>query len=200
MNAAILTSVSAQTPWATLTTPNHADYCQRHGYTHIARHKPYHEAVADFDFLETVLDHFQAVWCLDSDAVITNHTLSLATLPLRDGMNVCEEGLHPACPINCGSVIWTRHLHSRRVLSWLRTAEPEWRKLTWISQQWIAEQLQTGGWWNTVVTVHPPRTFNSCHHGPKCLWQPGDFVYHPCGMPHAERMARIREHLEAVVK
>lgn len=200
MNAAILTSVSAQTPWAPLTTPNHADYCHRHGYTHIARHLPYDRAVADFDFLASLLGHFDVVWCLDSDAVITNHTVALEGIAIQPGMNVCEEGLHPACPINCGSVIWTHDPQSHLILRELAHAEAEWRRLTWITQQWIAERLGSGEPWTSLVTVHPPRIFNSCHHGDKCLWQRGDFVYHPCGMPHAERMARIRQHLEHVIR
>ena len=195
MKLCMLTSVSDGTSWAALTTPNHAEWCHRNGHTYVARHLPYDQAVADFTFIESLLEHFDAVWCLDSDAVLTNMHARAEDITLGPGMNVCEEGLHPMCPINCGSVIWRNDDHSRRVLSWLKAAEHEWRRKTWIWQQWIAEQLAGGGWWRSVVTVHPPRTFNSCHHGDLCLWRPGDLVYHPCGMPHPERVARIREML-----
>ena len=198
MKVAVLSSVSEGTPWASMTSAVTADYCRRHGYTFIARSLPYVEAVADFRFWGSLLGTFDALWCLDADAVITNHTRRLEDLPLRPGMNVCKEGLFEVCPINCGSVIWMADDHSRRVLSWLAASEHEWRQMTWIWQQWIAEQLERG-WWKTVVTVHPPRTFNSCHHGDRCLWAPGDFVYHPCGMPHHERLRAIRETLKEVV-
>jgi hypothetical protein len=198
MNACMVTSVSDSTAWAALTTPNHAEWCHRHGHTHIARHLPYERAVADFAFLKALLDHFDAVWCLDSDAVVTNMAARLEGVPFRPGMHVCEEGLHPACPINCGSVIWFADDVSRWVLDQLRDAEHEWRRCTWIWQEWIARQRAVGIVWREAVTVHPPRMFNSCHHGTKCLWRPGDWVYHPCGMAHAERVARIREILGEV--
>lgn len=195
MKVAMITSVSADTPWQSLTTPNHAEWCHWHGATFIARHLPYDQAVRDFRFIRDLLEHFDAVWCLDSDAVVTNMQASLGDISLQRGMNVCEEGLHPLCPINCGSVIWTNHLWSRELLYQLAAAEPEWRGMTWIWQQWVAERLAELG---PRVTVHPARTFNSCHHGDLCLWRPGDIVYHPCGMPHPERVARIREMLEEV--
>lgn len=199
MNVAVMTSVSGGTPWAPLTTPNHAEYCLARGYTHIARHLPYSEAVADFAFVSSLLGHFDAVWCLDSDAVVTNMAARLDELPLASGANVCQEGLHDACPINCGSVIWTSCEASRWLLGELEARESEWRPLMWIWQQWMAERLVSLAGAG-AVTVHFPRTFNSCHHGEKCLWQPGDFVYHPCGMPHSQRLACITERLKDVVR
>lgn len=199
MKVAMVTSVSADTPWQSLTTPNHAEWCHRHGATYIARHLPYDQAVADFLFVHDLLDHFDLVWCLDSDAVVTNMQTRLDDISFRPGMNVCEEGLHPSCPINCGSVVWTSGKESQTVLLALSAKESEWRRLTWIWQQWVAERLAR---WPLEgrVTVHQARTFNSCHHGDRCLWRPGDFVYHPCGMPHSIRIQFIREQMEAVVR
>ena len=197
MRVAVVSTMSAQTPWSAVTTPNHAEWCERHAATFVARCLPYHEAVADFDFLEDLLRHFDYVWCLDSDAVITNMHTTLDSLELDPGLNVCQEGLHEQCPINCGSTIWGSDWRSRELLALLTKHEPEWRKCTWIWQQWIAERLEVCPV-KGLVRVHPARAFNSCHHGDRCLWQPGDFVYHPCGVPSAQRVSMIHERLKDV--
>lgn len=200
MNVAMLTSVSHGTPWAPLTTPNHAEYCQRHGYTFIARHLPYDAAVADFDFLLSLIGHFDVVWCLDSDAVVTNMTMRVEDVPLRAGMNVCEEGLDPNGPIiNCGSVMWTASNESRAVLFTLKGNEEEWRGMKWIWQEW----LSVGRGHALVgqhITVHPVGRFGSCHHGDVNRWSPGAYAYHPCGMGHVERLHVIRGILGQVVR
>jgi hypothetical protein len=195
VRAVVVSSVSRETPWAAITTPNRVEYCERHGYTFVSRHLPYDEAVADFAFIESLLSHADCVWCLDADALVTDLTQPLDALPLSRGMNVCEEGLGLPPPINCGSVIWTSSDASRHVLRLLRDAEPEWRRLTWIWQQWVGERLD---WLRGLVTVHPPRVFNGCHHGEACQWAPGAFVYHPCGQGVAERMAALAARLADV--
>ena len=197
MKIAMITSVSDGTPWASLTTPNHAEYCRRRGYTFIARHLPYSEAVVDFNFLLDIFEHFDAVWCLDSDAVITNMNYTVEGIVAYSGlsMHVCRENIHEAVRINCGSVIWARGCGP--LVQAIVDHEGEWRPLTWIWQQWVeqlfyGEREAFGIDASKFVAVHPPREFNSCDHGDVRNWQPGDFVFHPCGMPVDQRLGRIR--------
>jgi hypothetical protein len=48
-----------------------------------------------------------------------------------------------------------------------------------------------------TLTVLPPRAFNSVawnHSGGGSHWQPGDLVYHPCGIvPHSLRAEALRD-------
>lgn len=205
---AMVTSVSAGTPWAEVTTPNHAEYCLLHGYTFIARALPYDQAVRDFQFLDDLLSIFDIVWCLDSDAVVTDMTKRVQDLPLRRGMNVCRENISTPDPwINCGSVIWARDdpgwssaREARAVIGAIREHESGWSSMQWIWQQWVEGLLRSGPEkpadhlcrLGDAITVHPPRLFNSCDHGEARNWQPGDFVYHPCGEPAARRLELVR--------
>jgi hypothetical protein len=206
---AMVTTVSHGTPWAELTTPNHAEYCLRHGYTFIARALPYDQAVRDFAFLSELLGQFDIVWSLDADAVVTNMANRVEDLPLEPGMNVCEENISTPLPrINCGSVVWVGQA-ATTPLSLIEEAEPQWKGMQWIWQQWVEQQLVKQSdsiediadvWMRKRTTVHPPRTFNSCDHGDVKNWQPGDFVYHPCGESHERRLELIREALGRVVR
>jgi hypothetical protein len=198
MRIAMLTSVSAGcAAWANITTPNHAAYCQQRGYTFIARHLPYSEALADFAFLTSLLDYFDVVWCLDADAVITNMSRRVEDLDLQDGLNVCLEGLRPDVLFNCGSTLWKNSSTVRKIIDELVEHEPAWRRLQFVWQQWLCDRIHDD-WWKNAVKVHPARTFNSCHHGRNCLWEPGDFVYHPCGHVTDARAAMVRAVLAQV--
>jgi hypothetical protein len=75
-------------------------------------------------------------------------------------------------------------------------AEPEWRRLPYITQSWLSDrlpQLQR----DRTLTLLPPRAFNSTawnHSGGGSHWEPGDLVYHPCGIvPHELRAEALRE-------
>ncbi|CAB4169064.1 hypothetical protein UFOVP898_10 [uncultured Caudovirales phage] len=204
MKIAMVTSVSDCTPWAEFTTPNHSEYCKRNGYTFIARHLPYTEAVGDFAFLLDLLSHFDAVWALDSDAVVTNMSYKVESILAYDGnsMHVCREQISDLVRINCGSVIWTPGC--KRLIQSLVDHEAEWRSLTWIWQQWVeqlfyGERQVTGIDARSCITVHPSRTFNSCDHGDVQNWMSGDFVFHPCGEALDRKMASIKFVIEGSV-
>lgn len=194
---AMLTSVSQVCrPWAEITNSNHANYCLRHNYTYIARSLPYELALSDFKFIRSLFDYFDIVWCLDADAVVTNFNIKVESLPLGCGLNVCEEGLLPYVYINCGSTIWIKGEESNELLTLLAESEHEWRQAQFW-QGWIANKLKAGLLID-MVKVHPSKTFNSCHSGKTCLWQAGDFVYHPCGMKLQERVENIRKIMKCI--
>jgi hypothetical protein len=209
MRVAVITSVSANiSDIASATMPNKLEYCLRHGYTLIADNRPYEEAVKTLcDTLLSVLADYDMVWALDADAVITNLTVPIHTLEcIGPAMTVCEEGIVDFNRINCGSVVWKSGCLSRDLLNQLREAEAEWWGMACQQQTWLQKNLIRLG---DAVTVAPLRAFNSCVWNRPANardqvgghWQPGDFVYHPCGVfPMNERLVWIGEALKQVVR
>lgn len=199
MRAALITSVSGSIAhMAALTVPNKSAYCLRHGYSLIVDNRPYQEACRSMSTLCHYLDVFDVVWALDCDAVITNTAISFHDLPcLGPNVTVCEEGIVSWNLLNCGSVVWRNTPTTRKLLHAITDAEPEWRGMPCIWQTWLAQPQVLADY---SVTVAPLRSFNSCEWNmpgggegtPGTHWQPGDFVYHPCGVyPAAERLLRV---------
>lgn len=208
MNVAIVTSVSSGNAGiAALTTPNKLEYCLRHGYSLVADNQPYEQAVANMRTINHYLDRFDLVWTLDADAVITNMTVRIDELPcLGPNATVCEEGIVDWNWINCGSMVWKNTEATRHLLEAVDAAEPVWRHLVCITQTWIGEVARRRP---EFVTVAPLRSFNSCEWNrpgnaegePGTHWQPGDFVYHPCGVyPLDERQSRLARAMQQVIR
>lgn len=206
MNVALLTSVSANIgEMATLTVANKFEYCLRHGYSLIADNMPYEQAVRSTDTVCHYLDRFDLVWCLDSDAVITDMTKPVHELDcLGPHMTVCEEGIVEWNRLNCGSTIWRNTPESRQLLLAIAAAVGQWESLPCQWQTWLQLVADKHP---TLVTVAPLRAFNSCVWNRPANardeigghWQPGDFVYHPCGVyPMAERLKWIHMALTQV--
>lgn len=208
MNVALFTSVSANIgEMATLTAANKLEYCLRHGYSLIVDNMPYEQAVRSTDIICHYLDRFDLVWCLDSDAVITNMAKPIHNLEcLGPHMTVCEEGIVKWNRLNCGSTIWRNTPESRQLLLAIAGSLHEWMHMpcgwqTWL--QFVAEKFPS------LVTVAPLRAFNSCVWNRPANsrdeigghWRPGDLVYHPCGVyPMSERIEWIRNALEQVIR
>lgn len=195
MRVAVVTSVSGNiADMATLTIANKAEYCLRHCYSLVVDNRPYDEAVAGMAWLVSLFDSYDLLWTLDADAVITDMTQPIHTLPcLGPHVTACEEGIVDWNAVNCGSVVWRDTPECRGVLEEI-TAKPEsWQGLSCGWQTWIADRPE--------LTVAPLRAFNSCVWNRPANsrdevgghWQPGDFVFHPCGVfPHEERLQWVR--------
>lgn len=206
MRVALVTSVSENIrDIAALTVPNKLEYCLRHGYSLIADNRPYDEAVARMDVLCDYLDAFDLVWTLDADAVITHMETPIHTLDcLGPHVTVCEEGIVAWNRLNCGSMVWRNTFYARWLATTITATQQQWHQFPCQWQTWLADCAEgLGG----ALTVAPVRAFNSCvwnrpgnsrdeiggH------WQPGDLVYHPCGVyPKDERMRWISRALEHV--
>lgn len=200
MSVAVFTSVSANiAELAAVTTPNKLEYCLRHGYSLVVENAPYDDAVANADRLCHYLDRFELVWTIDADAVITNMAVPIHELPcLGEHVTVCEERIVEWNRINCGSMVWRDTPPSRWLLREITRRRDEWVGMPCQSQTWlgaVADQL--GDW----LTIAPATAFNSCVWNRPAnsrdeiggYWNPGDLVYHPCGVfPPAERLRWIR--------
>jgi hypothetical protein len=209
MRVAVMTSVSENiAELAALTMPNKLEYCLRHGYSLVVDNRPYEEAVkALCQTLLSLLADYDMVWALDADAVVTNMTVPIHMLEcIGPSMTVCEEGIVEWNRINCGSVVLKSGVLSRYLLEQLREAEAEWLGMPGQQQTWLHKNLARLG---DAVTVAPLRAFNSCVWNRPANardeigghWQPGDFVYHPCGVfPMSERLRWIGEALKQVVR
>lgn len=206
MSVAVLTSVSANiADFAAVTVPNKLEYSLRHGYSLIVDNEEYETAAMRVDRLCDYLDRFDLVWALDADAVITNLDIPIHTLPcLGPHVTVCEEGIVEWNRINCGSTVWRDTFHSRWLAQTIRVLHGVWRPMPCGWQTWLGEVAPGLG---DIVTVAPLRSFNSCEWTlpgggpgePGTHWQPGDFVYHPCGVfPRDEKLRRVQTALAKV--
>lgn len=198
MRVAILSSISRGcAAFAQATIAAKLRYCLRHGYSLTLTNRPYETAVSEglLDLLK-VLDDYELVWILDSDALITG-TQPIHEVPgLGPHVSVCRETISTANPINCGSMVFAATERTRRLIREIYDAEHEWRRLPCLWQSWLTDrlpQLQA----EKTLTLLPPKAFNSTvwtHSGGGSHWEPGDLVYHPCGVtPHELRAEAIRE-------
>ncbi|NDD85496.1 hypothetical protein EBZ38_14640, partial [bacterium] len=200
VNVAVVTSVSANIAgMATLTIPNKAEYCLRHGYSLVVDNRPYEEAVAGVAWMTALFERFDVVWCLDADAVITDMTTRIDTLDcLGPHVTVCEEGIVEWNLINCGSIVIRSTRESADLLIRISGNVDEWAGLQCGWQTWLANKRSKLG---DTLTVAPLRSFNSCVWNRPANardeigghWRHGDLVYHPCGVyPHDERLRWVR--------
>ena len=208
MGVAVITSVSANIArLAKLTLPNKAEYCLRHGYTLVADNMPYEQAAAATSRLWHYLDLYGTVWMLDCDAIITDMTRPIHKLScLGPHVTVCREDIVPWNELNCGSMVWRDTPQARQLLHTIELEAPAWKTMPCGWQTWLGAFAADRP---DVVQVVPPREFNSTewtHPGggaesPGCHWQPGDLVYHPCGVfPAAAKYEYIRRRLGEVVR
>jgi hypothetical protein len=205
VKVALFTSVSANiAELATVTVPNKLEYCLRHDYSLLVDNRPYAEAVhALRSVLLPLLDVYDLVWTLDSDAVITDMTKPIHTLPcLGPGVTVCEEGIVGWNRLNCGSMVWRAGSRSRYLIDRIEESTDEWVAAPCVWQTWLGQYAES---LSDVMTVAPLRSFNSCvwnfpggNNGePGSHWEQGDFVFHPCGVfPQDHRLELIRSVLD----
>lgn len=208
MRVAVITSASANiADYATLTTANKVEYCLRHGYSLVLDNQPYYEAIKNAHWICVYLDRFDLIWMLDSDAVITDMRQPIHELPcLGPHVTVCEEGIVDWNWLNCGSVVYRNTLEARTILHTIAVERPHWEQLACGWQTWMNAYARARP---QNVTVAPLRAFNSCVWNRPANardeigghWQPGDFVYHPCGVyPQDERTRWIKEALCKVAR
>lgn len=209
MSVLIVTSVSANiAEMAALAVPNKAEYCLRHGYSLLVENLPYEQANGNVSRLARHFDQFDIVWTLDADAVITNMGTAIHELDcLGPHVTVCEENIVAWNRVNCGSVVWRATDDTREVLAHIDKDEALCRQLPCGWQSWMGAVSQE---YPDLVTVAPTRAFNSVawtHPGgsatysPGSHWQPGDLVYHPCGVfPHEAKLDAVRAALAQVVR
>jgi hypothetical protein len=208
VKVAVFTSVSANIAGiAALTVPNKFWYCLRHDYSLVVDNRPYAEAVRDVRrVIGPMLDVYDLVWTLDCDAVITDMTSPIHTLPcLGPGVTVCEEGIVDWNRLNCGSMVWRSGSLSRYLLDRIDESVAEWGTAPCVWQTWLGSNAESLG---DAMTVAPLRSFNSCawtHPGGSVgeagsHWERGDLVFHPCGVfPYSDRVDAIQSVLETGV-
>jgi hypothetical protein len=196
VKVAIYTSISEGcAEFAAATTPSKLRYCLRHGYSLVLRNRPYHEAVLEsLRDVWGLLDEFDMVWTLDADCLITG-TAPIHELPgIGKHVTVCEESIVDWNKLNCGSMVWRQTPEASVLLEDMIEWELKWRAMPCGWQTWLGEHAAELG---DALTVLPPRSFNSVawnHSGGGSHWQPGDLVYHPCGIvPHSLRAEALRD-------
>ena len=196
MNVCIYTSISPGcADFAAATTPSKLRYCLRHGYSLVLRNRPYHEAVLEsLNDVLRLLDQFDMVWTLDADCLVTGTQPIHEMFWLGQCVTVCKESIVDWNRLNCGSMVWRPAINTRCLLVEMARLEDTWRRLPCGWQTWLGNMADVLG---DTLTVLPPRAFNSVawnHSGGGSHWQPGDLVYHPCGIvPHSLRAAALRE-------
>jgi hypothetical protein len=206
VSVAIITSVSENIrDVATLTLPNKAEYCLRHGYSLVADNQPYETAAGRTDLLCHYLDRFDLIWTLDADTILTNMAVPIHSLAcLGPHVTVCEEGIVAWNRLNCGSMVWRNTTKARRLLQRIADDRDRWAGLACGWQTLLGTNADALG---DVLTVAPLRSFNSCvwnrpansHDEIGGHWQAGDLVYHPCGVfPREEKLRWLSKALGEV--
>lgn len=208
MKVALCTSVSANiAELAAITVPNKLEYCLRHDYSLVVENRPYTEAIRSIrNVLVPLFEVYDLVWTLDCDAVITDMTKPVHTLPcLGQGVTVCEEGIVGWNRLNCGSMVWRAGSRSRYLLERIDESVAEWVSAPCVWQTWLGQHAAA---LSDEMVVAPLRSFNSCAWNrpggssgePGSHWERGDLVFHPCGVyPHEERLEVVRSVLESGV-
>jgi len=198
MKVAVYTTASSGTPWAEITLPNRLEYCVRHDYTLMVQCEPYRKALDGFDRLHALLDQFDLLWTLDADCLITDLTRRIEDVPeLGPHVSICEEGLGPHALVNGGSMVWRSTALTHDLVTEIVDSQPEWISLEWNVQQWLMRHHERLA---DRLTICHKRAFNGIEHGQTKVWQPGDYVYHPCGAPADIRCRLLRDHLQHVVR
>jgi len=185
--------------------PGRLEYAMRHGYSLIAVHETYGHGISDgLHRIMRLIDEYDLVWGLDADCLITDHTRRIEDVPgLGPHVTVCEEGIIARNRFNCGAIVWRSTDGTRNLIRDVIASEPEWRnpsKCEFIWQSWLAIHAERLGAWLTAL---PQRAFNSVawdHSGGGNHWQPGDFVFHPCGVEHAKRLPLLERMCGEVVR
>jgi hypothetical protein len=196
MSVAIYTSISAGcAEFAKATTPSKTAYCVRHGYSLVLRNRDYYAAqLQSLHDIYLMLNSFDVVWALDADCLITGTTPIEMVPGIGPNVTVCEEMIVGWNRLNCGSMIWRSTDATRMLLGDMMDAEEQWRQMPCGWQTWLADREAKLG---NRLKVVPQRSFNSVtwnHSGGGSHWQPGDLVYHPCGIvPHTLRAAALRD-------
>ena len=198
MKIAIHTSASQNTPWIKTTISNRLEYCLRHNYSMILNCESYEQALDGFGKLNYLLGQYDLIWTLDADCLITDLTKKIEEIPeLGPHVSICEEGLGPHALVNGGSMVWKSTKQSHELINEIIESKPEWESLTFNIQDWFMKHRARLSY---RLTICPKRTFNSVHHGDIVLWEPGDFVYHPCGLPTEERCKVLQIMKEQVIR
>lgn len=198
MKVAIYTSASQNTPWIKTTISNHLEYCIRHNYTMVLSCEPYEQALNEFGKLNYLLDQYDLVWTLDADCLITDLTKRIEEIPeLGPHVSICKEGLGPHSLVNGGSMVWKSTKQSHELIDEIVASKPEWESLTFNIQDWLMKHRVR---LSDRLTICPERTINSSDSPYICLWEPGDFVYHPCGLPTETRCKILEIMIEQVIR
>lgn len=179
--------------YARWTTENKRAYAERHGYgfhcppeARTGRPPSWEKCFV----MGEAIDRSEWVWWLDADAIVTNPAIQLeAIIDDYFDMIVC----HDFNGLNAGS--------------FLLKSGPWAKQFLW--DVWRSEQFTHHPWWeqaammellkqerNSLRTkVVEQRLLQSyCE-----WWQPGDFVLHVPGKPHAERL-EILQRIDATAK
>jgi len=173
-----------------ITAPNRMRYAAKNG--HALEIQSRTGTSSKIECILSCFDRAEWIWWLDADAVITNMELDVLDLIQRD--MVITTDFHG---LNAGSIlIRTTELTRRFFQATIdRQGEYNWNNC-WGEQNAIAYLLWTI---HDNVAVLPNRAMNSyppesAWQDSSQLWQPGDFVLHCPGVPHARRLQILKEH------
>lgn len=170
-----------------LSAPNHYLYAARHKYSIMWCNAEYKELLKVFllDVL-SLLERFDVVVMLDSDALITNPEIKFEDLSkLGKDVIMCEEYLGPHSKINAGVVIVNNTQASKDMFRQIIDAYDQWISMPHLWQTWMNERLDS-----LPITLVEGRTFNSIVYGNRTYWHPGDFIAHFAGNDNREQNMR----------
>lgn len=198
-----------------LVKPNKDEYCQRHGYQHVAKVGPYWNAQTYYGWQshQFTLDMFydpakvglaespDIIWVLNVQSVITN-----ITKPITDYLTDDTKDFWIAKDVgglNGGSFVIRKSDWSKRWFEFIMSKEPEYRHDCWASQRVMQHRWEDPEW-KDKICIAPQNQFNSfdyCmyppwNHGTPGDWRPGDLVLSFPGTTLERRYALVTEALQ----
>lgn len=205
MKTLVLTAWTENIDWMNQwTSPTKAAYAERHSYEfqgHLFDHHPsQHPSWRKLVLIESLVSQYDRIFWIDTDAFITNPSISLDQIPYHQGLTASRDWGADAtlADFSAGIMIVTPH-----ALPFLQSAL---NKTQWANQPlWDQNALrETSHYFPTLLRILPRRTLNSV---PQELlpwaidpWQKGDFICHLTNSTNEDRQAFFQEHFQRLTE
>jgi hypothetical protein len=166
----------ASAPLAAVSMQNHWQYSARHGYDYLVMRREWADVLrAPLESVIRLIHNYDAIMLVGSDVLFTNFDTTIESiLKPEDNWVLAVEPYTWPSYINLGVILMCNTYLSVKLMQDIDAAEPEWRNMRLISQDWL--NIHYREYADTLRFV-PTRVMNSPNHGIE-KWQPGDFLCH----------------------
>jgi hypothetical protein len=205
----VVTAYQDDLPWRTLgdiASSSNVAYCRRKGYGFRAFRSGWDTtrpmSWSKLKFISETLKHYEWVFWIDADAVITNHNVSLSSfITDNEDMVICSvqhisEAERHQSIINCGVFMLRSGDFANKLIDTLwgkthRINHEWWEQMAFIEAYNESEDVRSR------VKVMPAKTFNSVPPWRTTMskdvkWTHGDFVVHFSAYPVGVRIGMMR--------
>lgn len=177
MKILLLTDHShASASLAAVSMQNHWLYSAYHGYDYLVMRREWDEALrSPFAPIIEHIYNYDAVMVIGSDVLFTNFEITIESiLKPDDSWVLAQEPYDWPSYFNLGVMLICNTRLSIKLMRDMDAAEPEWRNMRLISQDWLNIHYRE---YPDTLRFVPTRVMNSPNHGIE-QWRKGDFICH----------------------